>query len=167
MEEIWKDYKTYSSNGKTLRTWIEISNLGNIRGHIYQYKEYDESKTITYDNNGRKIFCGVPFYRVVDEIFRGKKPQGIDLHHKDFDKTNDSLDNIVRLTREEHMKIHSEGTNNHMHTHDYSDKTRKKMSDSAKKARLGTKCYTNGIINLRLKSDEEPPAGYWRGITHH
>ena len=165
MEEIWKDYKTYCRSGR-LRTWIEISNLGNIKGHLFKFKEYNESEAVSYDSNGRKILCGYPFYRLVDEIFRGKKPKGIDLHHADFDKTNDSLDNILRLTRKEHMRIHGTGENNHMHTHEYSDETRKKMSESARAARTGTKCYTNGITNLRIKSDETPPKGYWRGITH-
>lgn len=158
MKEIWKEYKTYSSNGKTLRTWIEISNLGNIKGHLFKYKEYDESEAVSYDSNGRKLLCGKPFYRIVDELFRGKKPKGIDLHHADFDKTNDRLDNILRLTREEHMRIHGIGENNNMHTHEYSDETRKKMSDSAKKRGCnikGLQLYNNGKIQIYADSCPE------------
>lgn len=171
MKENWKDYKTYSKNG-TLRTWIEISDLGNINGHLLNYKEYEESKAITYDKNGRKLLFGVPFYRIVDELFRGKKPKGLDIHHADFDKTNDSLANLIRLTRAEHMKIHGVGENNNMHTHEYTKETRKKMSESAKerikkygqmKGNKGMKWYTNGIKRICCMPGKEPK-GYWQGM---
>lgn len=162
MEEIWKDYKTCGRSGR-ICTWIEISNLGNIKGHLFKFKEYDESKAVSYDSNGRKTLCSKPLYRIVDELFRGKKPKGIDLHHADFDKTNDRLDNILRLTREEHMRIHGTGENNSMHNYEYSKETRKKMSDSAKKRCPTTKglhMFNNGTVRIYA---EKCPEGFVPG----
>lgn len=35
-----------------------------------------------------------------------------DIHHKDGNKTNNSLDNLIYLTRKEHMSIHKKGNKN-------------------------------------------------------
>lgn len=36
----------------------------------------------------------------------GEIPQGMEVHHKDHNKDNNDIDNLILLTREEHMKIH-------------------------------------------------------------
>ena len=77
-----------------------------------------------------KIKCGRP-------IFKGHKlhewqvhthigwKQGMDIHHLDENKFNNSLSNLVYLTRSEHVKIHNE-------TREFSEETKRKMSEAAK-----------------------------------
>lgn len=45
-------------------------------------------------------------HRYIYEFYNGKLPDGYDVHHRDFDKNNNDLSNLVALPRSEHMKIH-------------------------------------------------------------
>lgn len=85
-----------------------------------------------YDEKGneqkQKLYTGSPYYFfkshkvhiMLAHSFFAYKP-GYVVHHKNFDKTNNSLDNLVYLTREEHTKIHMTGKA-------ISAETKKKMS---------------------------------------
>lgn len=44
---------------------------------------------------------------VVWEKANGKIPDGHDVHHKDFNKQNNALENLELLTKKEHKRIHS------------------------------------------------------------
>ena len=37
----------------------------------------------------------------------GERPQGYEMHHKDFDKLNFALDNLELLTCRDHKRIHA------------------------------------------------------------
>lgn len=56
-----------------------------------------------------------PLHLLIWEKAFGEKPKDYHVHHKDFDKTNNSLDNLVLLSSVEHKKIHSSGENNPMY----------------------------------------------------
>ena len=45
-------------------------------------------------------------HRYIYEFYNGKLPDGYDVHHKDFDKNNNNLSNLVALPKSEHVKIH-------------------------------------------------------------
>lgn len=40
------------------------------------------------------------------EHFNGKVPRGCEIHHKDFDKSNNEIGNLQMLTKEEHLRLH-------------------------------------------------------------
>lgn len=42
------------------------------------------------------------------EKHNGKVPKGYEIHHKDEDKNNNEIDNLMCMTRKEHLKWHSE-----------------------------------------------------------
>ena len=42
------------------------------------------------------------------EYYNGKIPKGYHVHHKDFDKNNNELENLVLLTSQEHLKLHGD-----------------------------------------------------------
>lgn len=107
MKEIWKKYTQYRGNGKgTLVTDIEISNLGNVRGFLFDGHEFTNADIKIID--GRRCLGSTNMiFQLVDKLFRGLLPYGMIVHHKDMNKLNDCLDNLQRLTRAEHAKIHS------------------------------------------------------------
>lgn len=41
------------------------------------------------------------------ERANGPKPQGYDIHHKDYDKSNYALDNLELLSHSDHQRIHA------------------------------------------------------------
>ena len=73
------------------------------------------------------------------EEFIGDEPK--EVHHIDFDRTNNAVSNLVVLTRSEHMKIHYMFDSNYSHTlgkhWKLSDETKKRMSIAASKRPKG------------------------------
>ena len=47
-------------------------------------------------------------HRYVWEYYNGKIPEGYEIHHKDFNKANNSIDNLQLLTVAEHRKLHAD-----------------------------------------------------------
>lgn len=50
-------------------------------------------------------------HRVVWEFYKGKIPEGWDIHHIDHDKTNNKIENLELYTKQEHAKRFSTGNN--------------------------------------------------------
>ena len=44
---------------------------------------------------------------VIYEYYKGTIPKGYQIHHKDFNKLNNDIDNLVMLTPKEHRDIHA------------------------------------------------------------
>lgn len=122
MEEIWKEYKTY--NGNTVVTDIEVSNYGNVRGNIFNGRKFEKVEEV----NGRMKIGDTGVYELVWKLFGGDKPKGYDIHHKDFNKLNDKIDNLECITRAEHTRIHSKNMSNI---------TKQKISDKLKGSKRG------------------------------
>lgn len=76
-----------------------------------------------YLNQGRPKFKGTPIHRILMYTFYGYRK--MDIHHIDGNKLNNTLSNLVYLTREEHTKLH------HKDKH-ITKETRRKMSESQK-----------------------------------
>ena len=53
--------------------------------------------------NGKSIKLHI----FVWEQKNGKKPKGYDIHHKDFNKENFDIDNLILLSKHDHRKIHA------------------------------------------------------------
>lgn len=149
MKEIWKTYKI---RNKT----FEISNLGNVKGETNVYND----RTYLGDRHSRVSLL----YIIVDFLFRGPLPKGYCIHHIDGNKRNDSLDNLQRITIEEHTKIH------HKNNNTISQKISQALTgkpkteqhkQSLRNLNIGLRFYNNGIITIRCK---ECPEGFVPGI---
>lgn len=47
-------------------------------------------------------------HRYVWEFYNGKIPKGYEIHHIDFDRSNNDISNLKLVSRSEHRKIHAE-----------------------------------------------------------
>lgn len=54
-----------------------------------------------------RYFTAVPLHKAVYMYAYGEIPDGYEIHHIDFDPTNNEIENLILLTHTEHMKIHA------------------------------------------------------------
>jgi DNA gyrase subunit B len=89
-------------------------------------------------------------YNLENEIY--KKEQGDSRHHMDFNKLNNNPSNIVRLSREDHMNLHSENLHRTLLREDVKEKARQahrtneyreKMSNWARQPEVRAKISEN------------------------
>ena len=118
-----------------------------------------EIQKITIRKDGRPYFKGHGLHEWQVHTYLEYK-KGFDIHHLDENKLNNSLSNLVYLSKYEHMKIHSENM---------SEETKKKIGAARKGKKhplFGTKFkwINNGIVNKRLQLDESIPDGFVRGM---
>ena len=103
--EGWKDVKGFegiyriSNCGRFLRfiggRWKPLSLSGKTK-----------YKRISLSYKGHKVSCRVN--RLVYEHFIGVIPQGYEVHHKDGNRHNNHIDNLVALSESEHNRLHRE-----------------------------------------------------------
>ena len=98
---------------------IERNSKGQI---VREYIEYVEAKDLKngdriksnyrhVTHNGRCIFTTNQYeHDVVAEYFYGEKPEGHVVHHKDENKMNNLVENLVYITDAEHRRIHMKDT---------------------------------------------------------
>lgn len=72
---------------------------------------------------GRPCFKGMAVHQIMAHTFLGYKP-GYDVHHKDENKLNNALSNLIYLTRSKHCRLHA--------TELLHDETRLKISAAKK-----------------------------------
>lgn len=148
MEEIWKPYIIVNHNqygAEWIRTDIEISNYGNVRGKMFKHIVFTEDMITVI--NGRRCILKTPIYHFVWTVFNGPVPKGYAIHHKDHNKLNDRLDNLILMTRSEHSIHHGKNQSLEQrikHSNDmkgrpscnkgktFSEEARQHMSDAAK-----------------------------------
>lgn len=174
MKEIWKDYKVY--NGSTLKSYVEISDLGNIKGYLWNYEVWSD-EFITFIG-GRKAIKNHHFlvYTLVDRLFRGPLPKGYCVHHVNHDKLDDRLENLQRITIREHCAIHNkyERKNNGKWTRtpefkqQQSEKRKGIHIPEERKQAISTTMkkkiwFTNGIQSIRLFEGDDTPEGFYQG----
>lgn len=92
-------------------------------GDIFDVKT-GEIQPVKIYANGRSYFKGMPVYQIMAHTFLGGYKHEYDVHHKDENKLNNSLSNLIYLTHSEHVRLHS-GELRH-------DETRAKMSAAHK-----------------------------------
>lgn len=90
-----------------------------IRFRNYVYEEFDiDPKTAIITNkdgviqktrikDGRTVFKSCPVYCIMMHTHKGYKKR-MSIHHKDFNKLNDTLENLQYVTAKEHIQIHLE-----------------------------------------------------------
>ena len=135
----------------------------------------------THILDGRPYFKSMAIHKIQVHTHIGYK-FGMDIHHIDKNKLNNSLSNLVYLTRSEHMKIHSE---TRVFSEDIKEKIRKtlkgrslnestkrKLSKAMKGKRIGEKhpmfgkkrkWINNGVENRFIHFDEDIPEGFIKG----
>ena len=143
--------------------------ITNSKGEIQKIKIRD----------GRPVFKSMEIHRIQVHTNLGYK-KDYDIHHIDENKMNNSLSNLVYLTRSEHSKIHnkigkklSEETKRKMSETQkgkiLSEETKRKISEANKGEKhpcYGTKFkwINDGIQNRRCHFDESIPEGFVRGM---
>ena len=61
---------------------------------------------VYHKNSSGYFVLGRSIYRDVFQYYCGKIPDGYQIHHKDFNPTNNAITNLQLLTRSEHAGIH-------------------------------------------------------------
>lgn len=111
INEIWKDVIGYEGI-------YSVSNFGKIRGDLDTINGYKSGRILegTPDKNGyirvmlykNTIQRNFPIHILVARAFIGECPKGMEVNHKDTNKTNNFVDNleyITHLANVEHAKI--------------------------------------------------------------
>lgn len=75
-------------------------------GEIFNAKTGEVQKTQVRKN--RPVFNSMPVHQIMANTFYGYNP-GLVVHHKDENKLNNALSNLVYLTNEEHTSLHKKG----------------------------------------------------------
>ena len=107
----------------------------------------------THILNGRPYFKSMPIHVIQVHTHIGYK-LGMDIHHLDKNKMNNSLPNLAYLTHAEHAKIHSE-------KRVFSDETKQKMSEAHKgrKASEETKQKISEALKEKNAGENNPMFG--------
>lgn len=104
-KEEWRDVPGYEG-------WYQVSNLGQIRriapgkstfvGRILNPKTDDHGYIrITLHKKGRGKTIRI--HRIIMETFHGECPSGMEVNHKNGDKTDNRLSNLEYVTLQENM----------------------------------------------------------------
>lgn len=126
-----------------------------------------EGFKVHIDNQGYPRFWLkklVMVHRYVYEREHGPIPAGMDIHHKDFNKLNWALDNLVLLTHPEHMEIHrrqgliEKGINPDTHAYCWRCRSVKVLADFASDSSRGDgkarQCKTCSSQHLKEYSEK-------------
>jgi hypothetical protein len=104
MKQITKSYLEFlgvtdvTSDGKVFTKRGEISPRDNGTG--YQCMLFSGSKENRKPHN-------IYIHQIVFAWFNGEIPYGKTIHHKDLNRSNNNIDNLVALTPEEHRQLHN------------------------------------------------------------
>lgn len=117
MKKIWKDIPGYeglyqiSEDGevKSLER-IFYCGVNHALKKVYPEKimkarlDHNNHERITFHKDGKcKSFF---IHRLMWETFVGEIEDGFEIHHKDFNKSNNLISNLEKLTCAEHMQLH-------------------------------------------------------------
>ena len=146
MNEIWR---------KTEYEFYEISNQGNCRSvdhygwsrhHIGMNRlfkgkllkgDVGDFGKLRYCLGGRKVFAHILVAKAFPEIC-GVWYDGCDVHHKDYNPSNNEATNLVVLSPEEHRKLHTSigqmaGANNPFYGRKHKKETVERVANKHKK----------------------------------
>lgn len=89
------DKYTITRDGKIFSNWSKRYMLGtpNRNGYLTICMKTKDKKSMVY-----------LFHRVIWFYFNGEIPEGLEINHKDEDKSNNTLDNLELLTRADNVR---------------------------------------------------------------
>lgn len=96
------------------------------------FKIYD-GKKFKVDKSGYMHMKGTRLHRIIWEIHHGSIPEGFDIHHKDGDKLNNSIDNLECISHSEHLSIHMKENSDKIHAWHKTPEGRKSLGEKASK----------------------------------
>lgn len=73
--------------------------------------QYFNGYRFTLSKNGKYYRCAKlkkNMHRYVWEYYNGEIPKGYEIHHVDFDRSNNDISNLQMLSRSDHRKLHAE-----------------------------------------------------------
>ena len=82
-------------------------------------------------HRGRPEFKKMAIHAIQAHTHYGYK-KGFVIHHIDHNKMNNSLENLVYMTKSQHSKIHHKGENHPFYGKHHSEETKQKMSEAKK-----------------------------------
>lgn len=169
MTEIWKNIEGLN---------YQASNMGNIRsvGH-FTGKRWFNGKTISQivgernklivhlSNNGKRKMYFV--HQLVAKAFPeicGEWFEGCQVHHKDLNRSNNTPQNLVCLTKEEHNRIHKEmgqrvGEKNPFYGKHHTQQNKTKFSRKLRKPIIQIDIDGNEIMGWFSSTDCEKQTG--------
>jgi len=144
--ENWKDIPGYegyqiSDTGKVKSLEkVFFSGVNHALKKVYPEKimkihlDHNQHERITLYKNGKgKTFF---IHRLVYETFVGEIGEGYEIHHIDFNKSNNHTSNLRRMTCKEHMQLHRSIDNigyKNFYGKKHSEEAREKMREAWKK----------------------------------
>lgn len=87
------------------------SRFGNYLLKGKKIKQTIKDNYITVVINKKQTYIHILLY----ETFIGNIPKGYVIHHKDFNPLNNKLDNLICISRSEHIALHNKTTRNDMY----------------------------------------------------
>lgn len=95
---------------------------------IFDGKTFRRDKKTGYYLSSKSVKNGKRqrLHIYVWEKYNGDIPEGFHIHHKDFDKTNNEINNLIALSKAEHLSIHAKAM-----TEDRKDSLRKQLKEKA------------------------------------
>lgn len=125
IEELYKQGYSCSEIGKMLGAtrqaiWEKMKNAG-VKTRkkkllpfiVYDDRKWTINKTTGYyrQTNSRKKHIALHRY-VYEKETNTVIPENYDIHHIDYDKTNNKLENLQLLLKSEHTKLHQDAKHN-------------------------------------------------------
>lgn len=115
MDKEWKSIPLIEGIGEVSKDgWFKYYNYKNTgKEKITRGKTKSDGHLCVYiTKSGVKLEIGVHrlmalAFKPIPEKYKGIPLEKLDVHHKDFNKQNNSLDNLEWLTKAEHRRLHS------------------------------------------------------------
>lgn len=103
--ENFSNYEVNVDDG-TIYSYRSNSTIGHLNNDGYYC-------TTIYDDNGKRTT--IRHHRFVWEVVNGAIPKGYEIHHKDKNRTNNSINNLELIESSTHKSNHFKGVNNPMY----------------------------------------------------
>lgn len=101
----FSNYEVDIENG-TIYSYVSNSTIGHLNGDGYYC-------TTIYDDDGKRTT--IRHHRFIWEVVNGTIPEGYEIHHKDKNRTNNSINNLELIECGTHKRNHFKGINNPMY----------------------------------------------------